>query len=1279
MGTNTQKRQIALALAIALLPALLLSGISIASPDVEASTRLVDLKVNYRENPLGIEIDNIRFSWKMASNVIGQGQKSYQIAINEGSPGGAAVWNSGNVASGLSVAIPFSGDTSIFKLETRYYWTVTVVDVFGGVHAETAFFETGADWGGVDWITKDGFVGAASNTHVYSGANMNVLMFRTEEGLASNAPVASARLYITGLGNYVAYINGQIVEGEKSALLNPGWTDYTTYVNYQTYDVKDYISGGGGDGGVALAAYVGSGFYAGRNGGAQTGTFRDAANEATNATERCLLAKLVIEYADGETQRIITTPGAGWQVSGRTPVLSDGVGRNGEVFDGRIAKQFEGWNDVGFDYAGTAADWSGSAKMVYTGTGHLGKNLIGNDYGVAYEFERLQWVDAYQYKDWVTAGSYPDFYIVDPGDIKPGALYFGGDSEYRTGEIDPAKMTKYGPGETITVKDGNTLVLDFGQNASGVPNMVVSSDTPGVILDMLNGENVSDGNSQRGSIQNFNPNTMPWPKGVVNYESGAGNGKRFQYILAGEGEKEHYQAEFHFVGYRYLALKPTGGDVTVHSFESVTFSSVGEEAGFIETSNPYIERFQSASKWSQAGNFVSVPTDCPTREYNGWTGDINAFAGTALYHFDSTATMQHFTEIMNKGYAKRGNYNTTMPTTSNGSPSCGWTDAALTVPWEYYMATGDASQLEQCWPQLESYVGGMNGRAQYGVDFRNAYNGALNSAIGWGDHLGIMITSGRFLNCSYHLNNNMLMIKIGEVLGKDVAAYEAMVPVIKGYMANRYIDPDGNVLSRTAAPDETNGGTVQRVSTIVDNAQTAVSWMIDLDIYDEGWQLDAMAANLAKSVYNKDGDKVYPQFAENIIVAGFLGVHKVLPALSKTGQNDAAFALATSTSRNSFMYGVSQPSVPATSIWEEWVSWGPEPGEGYTGGSQNHYAYGASSEWLYEYMLGISKDEQNPGYKHIILQPSVSDRLDYAKGSYKSVYGEIKSGWEVAADGGLAAYSCVVPANTSATLYLPVENVAQVSTAQGVSYNGTATHNGVAVAEFDLASGGYEFAVTPAGEIAVAHADGYAAGPSIGVRADARVRYGDKVEYVFIADNMQSVNLIELTFEVDGNILSGADSKLEGLNGFTLFQDVQWQSLGDDQWRGKAILGILGDGTRSGSMDVGKLALDSVKLGDAKLSLASVTVYGVDVIDGTAKSIEKAHALSPATATAKIFSAYDINGDDKVDLADLSLAFYHYMARLGDANWDDAKVADVNGDGVVNMLDLVEIYANFIA
>jgi uncharacterized repeat protein (TIGR02543 family) len=154
-------------------------------------------------------------------------------------------------------------------------------------------------------------------------------------------------------------------------------------------------------------------------------------------------------------------------------------------------------------------------------------------------------------------------------------------------------------------------------------------------------------------------------------------------------------------------------------------------------------------------------------------------------------------------------------------------------------------------------------------------------------------------------------------------------------------------------------------------------------------------------------------------------------------------------------------------------------------------------------MIGIAADEENPGYKNIILQPSVTDRIDYAKGSYKSFYGKIESGWEVDSNGNLTSYKTVVPANTTATLYLPMSEIGKVTDLYQAQYVGQTIHNGVPVAEFRMLSGGFEFTVAANGDIIATYADGYIIPPlpvfNVNFDTDggndiepALVQYGDK-------------------------------------------------------------------------------------------------------------------------------------------------------------------------------------------
>ena len=157
------------------------------------------------------------------------------------------------------------------------------------------------------------------------------------------------------------------------------------------------------------------------------------------------------------------------------------------------------------------------------------------------------------------------------------------------------------------------------------------------------------------------------------------------------------------------------------------------------------------------------------------------------------------------------------------------------------------------------------------------------------------------------------------------------------------------------------------------------------------------------------------------ITTGFNATGNVLPALSMNGMNDAAYKLFESTDYASWLYPVTQG---ATSIWERWNGYTNELG--FNGNNSmnsfNHYSFGAVYEWMMAWQLGIQADPEAPGYQHFILRPTAGGDFTYAKGSYDSAYGTICSGW-TAEDGAMTSYDCTVPANTSATLYLPGNNV----------------------------------------------------------------------------------------------------------------------------------------------------------------------------------------------------------------------------------------------------------------
>ena len=174
---------------------------------------------------------------------------------------------------------------------TRYYWTVTVDTIDGQtITSAPATFVTDADMDAAQWIMPKQESGCMP-------------LLRTEQTLSGT--VTSAYLSMSALGSYTAYINGAELQPDGiNDLFAPGWTDYNSFVNYQTYDVTDYIQSDT----LVLGVELAKGWYAGKIGseGGYGGVIGDA-----NANELALIAHLVINYEDG-TQQIIDTNETDW-------------------------------------------------------------------------------------------------------------------------------------------------------------------------------------------------------------------------------------------------------------------------------------------------------------------------------------------------------------------------------------------------------------------------------------------------------------------------------------------------------------------------------------------------------------------------------------------------------------------------------------------------------------------------------------------------------------------------------------------------------------------------------------------------------------------------------------------------------------------------------------------------------------------------------------------------------------------------------------------------------
>ena len=459
------------------------------------------------------------------------------------------------------------------------------------------------------------------------------------------------------------------------------------------------------------------------------------------------------------------------------------------------------------------------------------------------------------------------------------------------------------------------------------------------------------------------------------------------YILKG-GEEEIYEPYFTFHGFRYVKLENYPGDLTPDKITGIVIHSDMKPTGTFTCSEPLINQLQSNIQWGQKDNFLDIPTDCPQRdERAGWTGDAQVFSMTAAFNFDVASFYTKWLKDLAIEQRSDGLVPHVIPDILSGKGGAtAWADAAVVMPWNVYRVYGDKRILEEQYGSMKGWVEFMNTRA--GDD--NLWNNPKEWH--WGDWLAYhsdrpdyagSVTEKDLICTAYFYYSTTILGKTAAILGKteDAKKYEELAKRIKTAFAQEYITPNGRLVSHT---------------------QTGYALALSFDLVPENLR-EKSATYFANDV-KKFGH----------LTTGFVGTPLLCSTLSDIGRDDLAFKLLNRKEFPSWLYPVTQG---ATTIWERWDTQKPDGTiiEGMN--SFNHYAYGAIGQWLYEHVAGIKSAIENPGFKHILLHPHPGGGLTNANAEYLSLYGLVKSAWEV--KDGQFVYHVVIPANATATVTLP--------------------------------------------------------------------------------------------------------------------------------------------------------------------------------------------------------------------------------------------------------------------
>jgi alpha-L-rhamnosidase len=1043
------------------------------------------LRCEYRENPVGLGTAVPRFNWQVASGRRAERQTAYQILV-AGSEAALAqnrgdLWDTRKVASGQTTQIVYAG--APLRSGRRCYWKVRVWDRDGGDAgwSAPASFEIGLlspdDWK-AQWVTAAGSANAgnpfATARWIWTAdesarpeAPIGTRYFRRAFTVPTGARVMSASVTLTADDQCRLFINGKPAGASGK--------EFESWKQARTVDIASLLLPGVNT--VAIAA------------------------TNTTVSPAGVLAALTVKFAGDQMPISLVTDGswesnaeasARWQANvGNDPAWSHAkeIAAFGQ---GPWASQVRLGN-VGGDDGGparylrhrfTLAKPIRQARLYATALGiyepYVNGVRVGDDtfspgwtdYHKRVQYETYDVTAQLHTGDNALGMALSDGWyaghigLVGRGVYGPTPLgscqlrvdYTDGTSEtiatdgsWRGSTAGPIVASDLQSGETydarrempdwsgakfddsswpaVTVETGVTAVREADRGPivkreQELPTRSIAQPAPGAYIFDL-GQNMVGyarlkvkgpaGNTVRLRFaEMLNPNGSIY---TANYR-----GARCidEYTLRGDAKGETYDPHFTFRGFRYVEVTgwPGGKAPGKDAIIGVVIHSDTPRTGTMETSSAMVNKLLQNIDWGQRGNFLSVPTDCPQRDERlGWMGDAQIFVRTATYNRDVAAFFGKWLVDVDDAQTPDGAFTDVSPHVAAGAGTAAWGDAGVICPWTIYLAYGDTRILEDHYPAMTRWV-----------DYCEKHsNGLLRPAAGYGDWLSIAANTPKdVLATAYFAYSTKLTANAARVLGKteDAAKYDALFNQIKAAFDAAFVDADGQIKGATQTDD-------------------LLSLRFDLLPAD---QRAPIAAHLVRDIHAK-GDH---------LSTGFVGVGYLCPTLTATGHTDVAYSLLNQDTFPSWGYSI---KYGATTIWERWDGWTADKGFQTPGmNSFNHYSLGSVGEWLYSSVAGIAPDPVQPGYRHIIVHPLPGGGLTFAGADYDSIQGPIGSHWKFAGDQLLL--DVTLPANTTATVYVPTANAAGVAEsgkpagkAEGVALLREET--GYAV--YEVQSGSYHF------------------------------------------------------------------------------------------------------------------------------------------------------------------------------------------------------------------------------
>lgn len=524
----------------------------------------------------------------------------------------------------------------------------------------------------------------------------------------------------------------------------------------------------------------------------------------------------------------------------------------------------------------------------------------------------------------------------------------------------PIKNVEEIKAKSIKKFNDTTYLFDLGRNISGVSKITLDGPA-GTVVKLKHAERLYP--NGRADLSNIDVHYRP-----------TDDQDPFQtdiLILNGKG-RQSFMPHFNYKGFQYVEVSTsTPIDLKKEDLVGYFMHSDVPVKGKIKAADTLINKIWSATNNSYLSNLFGYPTDCPQREKNGWTGDAAIAIETGLYSFDGITIYEKWLADHRDEQQPNGILPSIIPTDGWGyewGNGPDWTSTIAIIPWNIYRFYGDKKLLADCYDNIKRYVNHIDESYPTGL-----------TTWGLGDWVPVRSVSPVELTSTcYYYADVVILAKAAKILGKtdDYKKYNALAIKIKNAFNAKYLNLNTGIYNK--------------------GLQTELSvplfWGIVPD--DIKWKV---AENLAKRV---EADGFH-------LDVGLLGTKAILNALSENGYAEIAYKVAAQKTFPSWGWWIANG---ATTLYENW------PIDAKSDISMNHIMFGEIGAWLYKAPGGIKPDENQPGFKNVILQPYFVDGLNAFEAKHESPYGEIVSSWKK--EGNHITYTVVIPANSMATVKL---------------------------------------------------------------------------------------------------------------------------------------------------------------------------------------------------------------------------------------------------------------------